>query len=79
MKTAQADIKHRLVILKNRFAILTNRVMMSYTILLIKAGNFSNGIYFKIIRVQGKDEAFEAEKTLKEDGAYDRFSELDTV
>ena len=53
--------------------------MMSYTILLIKAGNFSNGIYFKIIRVQGKDEAFEAEKTLKEDGAYDRFSELDTV
>ena len=45
----------------------------------IKAGNFSNGIYFKIIRVQGKDEAFEAEKTLKEDGAYDRFSELDTV
>ena len=45
----------------------------------IKARNFSNGIYFKIIRVQGKDEAFDAEKTLKEDGAYDRFSELDTV
>ena len=45
----------------------------------IKAGNFSNSIYFKINRVQGKDETFDAEKTLKEDGTYYRFLELDTV
>ena len=45
----------------------------------IKVGNFSNSIYFKINRVQGKDEAFDAGKTLKEDGAYNRFSKHDTV
>ena len=45
----------------------------------IKAGNFSNSIYFKINRVQGKDGTFDAGKTLKEDGAYNRFSKLDTV
>ena len=45
----------------------------------IKVGNFSKGIYFKINRVQGKDKTFDAEKTLKEDDAYDRFSKLETV
>ena len=45
----------------------------------IKAGNFSNSIYIKINRVQAKDETFDAGKTLKEDGAYNRFSKLDTV
>ena len=45
----------------------------------IKAGNFSNSIYFKINQVQGKNEIFDAEKTLKEDDAYDGFSKLDTV
>ena len=45
----------------------------------IKVGNFSKGIYFKINRVQGKDKKFHAEKTLKEDDAYDRFSKLETV
>ena len=45
----------------------------------IKLRNFSNGIYFKINRVQGKDERFEAEKTFKEGDAYDRFSKVDTV
>ena len=45
----------------------------------IKARNFRNSIYFKINRVQGKDKTFGAEKTLKEDGAYDRFTKLDTV
>ena len=40
----------------------------------IKAGDFSNSIYFKINRVQGKVGTFYAEKTLKEDGAYHRFS-----
>ena len=39
----------------------------------IKTDNFSNGICFKIGRVQGKDETFDAEKTLKQDGAHDRF------
>ena len=43
----------------------------------IKAGSFSNRIYFKINRVQGKDKTFDAEKTLKEDSAYDRSSKLD--
>ena len=42
-------------------------------------GNLSNGIYFKINRVQGKDETFDAEKTLKGDDAYDRFSKLNAV
>ena len=37
----------------------------------IKTENFSNGIYFKVDRVQGKDKAFDAEKTLKQDGAHD--------
>ena len=41
--------------------------------------NFSNSIYLKINRVQGKDKTFDAEKTLKEDGACDRFSKLDAV
>ena len=45
----------------------------------IKVGNFSISIYFKINRVQGKDETFDAGKTLKEDGAYNRFSKLNTV
>ena len=45
----------------------------------MKAGNFSNSIYFKINRVQGKDGTFDAGKTLKEDGAYNRFSKHDTV
>ena len=44
----------------------------------IKTDNFSNGICFKIGRVQGKDETFDAEKTLKQDGAHDRFSKFDT-
>ena len=30
-------------------------------------GNFSNGIYFKTNRIQGKDETFDAEKTSTED------------
>ena len=44
----------------------------------IKTENFSNSIYFKIDRVQGKDKTFDAEKTLKQDGAHDRFSKFDT-
>ena len=44
----------------------------------IKTANFSNGIYFKIDRVQGEDGTFDAEKTLKQDGAHDRFSKFDT-
>ena len=44
----------------------------------IKTDNFSNGICFKIGQVQGKDETFDAEKTLKQDGAHDRFSKFDT-
>ena len=39
----------------------------------IKTANFSNSIYFKIDRVQNKDETFDAEKTLKQAGAHDRF------
>ena len=45
----------------------------------IKAEDFSKGIYLKINRVQGKDEIFDAEKTLKEDATFDRFSKLGTV
>ena len=37
----------------------------------IKTESFSNGIYFKVDRVQGKDKTFDAEKTLKQDGAHD--------
>ena len=44
----------------------------------IKTENFSNSIYFKIDRVQGKNETFDAEKTLKQDGIHDRFSKPDT-
>ena len=44
----------------------------------MKAENFSNGICFKVGRVQGKDETFDAEKTLKQDGVHDRFSNFDT-
>ena len=44
----------------------------------IKTENFSNGIYFKVDRLQGKDETFDAEKTLKQDGIHDRFSKPDT-
>ena len=44
----------------------------------IKTENFSNSIYFKIDRVQGKYETFDAEKTLKQDSAHDRFSKFDT-
>ena len=40
----------------------------------IKTENFSNGIYFKINRIQGKDKTFDAEETLKQDGAHDQFS-----
>ena len=40
----------------------------------IKTENFSNCIYFKIDLGQGKDETFDAEKTLKEDGAHYIFS-----
>ena len=39
---------------------------------------FSNSIYFKIDRVQGENETFDAGKTLKQDGAHDRFSKFDT-
>ena len=35
-------------------------------------------MHFKIDRVQGKDEIFDAEKTLKQDGANNRFSKSDT-
>ena len=31
----------------------------------MKTENFSNSIYFKVDRVQGKDKTFDAEKTLK--------------
>ena len=44
----------------------------------IKTGNFSNGIYFKIDRAQSEDKTFDAEKTLKQDGAHDRFPKFDT-
>ena len=44
----------------------------------IKTENFSNSIYFKVDRLQGKDETFDAEKTLKQDGIHDRFSKPDT-
>ena len=40
----------------------------------IKTENFSNGIYFKINRIQGKDKTFDAEETLKQHGAHDQFS-----
>ena len=40
----------------------------------IKTENFSNSIYFKINRIQGKDETFDAEETLKQDDAHDQFS-----
>ena len=43
----------------------------------IKTENFSNSIYFKIDRVQGEDETFDTEKTLKQDGAHDQFSKFD--
>ena len=38
----------------------------------IETENFSNSIYFKIDRVQGKDETFDTEKTLKQYGTHDR-------
>ena len=44
----------------------------------IKTENCSNDIYFKIDQVQGKDETFDAEKTLKQDAAHDRFLKFDT-
>ena len=44
----------------------------------IKWENFSNSIYFKIDLVQGGDKTFDAEKTLRQDGAYDRLSKFDT-
>ena len=44
----------------------------------IKTYNFSNGICFKIDRVQGEDETFDAGKTLKEDDVHDGFSKSDT-
>ena len=43
-----------------------------------KVYNFSSSIYFNIDRVQGKEETFDAEKTLQQDGADDRFSKFDT-
>ena len=42
----------------------------------IKTENFSNGIFFKINPVQDKNETFDREKTLKQDGGDDRFSKL---
>ena len=44
----------------------------------IKTENFNNSIYFKINRVQGEGKIFDAEKTLKQDVAHDRFSKFDT-
>ena len=44
----------------------------------IKTENFSNSINFKVDQVQGKDETFDAEKTLKQDSVHDRFSKFDT-
>ena len=44
----------------------------------LKTENFSNNIYSKVDRVQGKDQTFDAEKTLKQDDAHDRFSKFDT-
>ena len=44
----------------------------------IKTESFNNDIYFKVDRVQGKDETFDAEKTLKQDGIYNQFSKPDT-
>ena len=44
----------------------------------IKTYNFSNGICFKIDRVKGEDETFDAGKTLKEDDVHDGFSKSDT-
>ena len=41
----------------------------------IKTEKFSNSIHFKINLVQGKDETFDAEKTLKQDDVHDRFFE----
>ena len=64
------------MILKNRFDDELYNVFISNR---IKAGNFSNGIYFKINGVQGEDKTPDAEKTLKEDRVYDRFSKLDAV
>ena len=42
----------------------------------IKAENFSNCIYFKIERVQGKDKTFDAKKTLKQYDTSNRFSKF---
>ena len=44
----------------------------------IKTENFSDSIYFEIDRVQGKDEVFDAEGTLKQDRTNDRFSKFGT-
>ena len=44
----------------------------------IKTENFSNNIFLKIDRVQGEDETFDAEKTIKPDGAHYLFSKFDT-
>ena len=65
------------MIQKNRFAILINlaNFLISNR---VKSENFSNNIYFKIDRVQGEDETFDAEKTFKQGGTHDRFSKFDT-
>ena len=44
----------------------------------IKTEHLCNGICLEVDRVHDKDETFDAEKTLKRDGAYDRFSKFDT-
>ena len=58
------------MIQKNRFAILINPAMMNYTMYLCQE--------YKIDLGQEKDETFDAEKTLKEDGTHYIFSKFDT-
>ena len=45
----------------------------------IKTENFSNGIYFKIERVQSKEKTFDAEKTLKQGGTFMDFQNLTQI
>ena len=78
IKTAQVDIELRLAILKKQFCYFNQPCDDEFYKVFISKGNFSNGIYFKINRIQGKDETFDAEKTSTEDGAHNRFSKLDS-
>ena len=70
------------MIQKNRFAVSINPLDDElYSVFInnrIKTENLSNSIYFKIDRVKGKEETLDAKKTLKQDGAHDRFSKFDT-